>query len=259
MGAVADDGAITTELSLISAIQAIAEAEHRIDALRAVGDTGAKVLGCTGALVLRPLSEGKLKLAHASDADVGAAALEVEDRNSRGIFRLILDGDAPVLSNDLLADPRFRRYSSALVARTAIKSLLGVPLRVAGEDLGALVVYSNQPHFFHQAVCIQARSFGMLAAVALSRVIHHEQNRNALAALDTNREVGVALGILMSTQHLTHEAAFDKMKTASQTQHRKLRDIAADVTFTGQLAPTSADHDDSRATVLTPTNGTTRS
>jgi AmiR/NasT family two-component response regulator len=53
--------------------------------------------------------------------------------------------------------------------------------------------------------------------------------------LETNREIGVAMGILKATGQLTQDQAFDQLRTASQTLNRKLHDIAADVTATGQL------------------------
>jgi hypothetical protein len=61
---------------------------------------------------------------------------------------------------------------------------------------------------------------------------------NLEEALATNREIGQAIGILMATDHLTAEQAFERLRTASQHSHRKLRDIAADVAETGVLTVT---------------------
>lgn len=56
---------------------------------------------------------------------------------------------------------------------------------------------------------------------------------NLEEALATNREIGQAIGILMATDHVTAEQAFEQLRTASQHTHRKLREIAADVAETG--------------------------
>lgn len=61
---------------------------------------------------------------------------------------------------------------------------------------------------------------------------------NLEEALATNREIGQAIGILMASDHLTAEQAFERLRTASQHSHRKLRDIAADVVETGVLTVT---------------------
>lgn len=58
---------------------------------------------------------------------------------------------------------------------------------------------------------------------------------NLEEALATNREIGQAIGILMATDHVAAEQAFEKLRTASQHTHRKLREIAADVAETGAL------------------------
>jgi AmiR/NasT family two-component response regulator len=57
------------------------------------------------------------------------------------------------------------------------------------------------------------------------------------AALGSNREIGAAIGILMSQRRVDSQTAFDMLRTASQHTHRKLRDIAAEVVYTGALAP----------------------
>ncbi|HJQ00338.1 MAG TPA: ATP-binding protein [Jatrophihabitans sp.] len=58
---------------------------------------------------------------------------------------------------------------------------------------------------------------------------------NLQKALASNRQIGTALGIVMSRHMVTAEHAFDMLRTASQTNHRKLRDIAEDVILTGQI------------------------
>lgn len=59
-------------------------------------------------------------------------------------------------------------------------------------------------------------------------------------ALQTNRRIGMAIGILMADQKLTADEAFDRLRTASQHSGRKLRDIAEDVIYTGAM-PAAAD------------------
>lgn len=58
---------------------------------------------------------------------------------------------------------------------------------------------------------------------------------NLEEALTTNREIGQAIGILMAIERLTATQAFGRLRIASQHSHRKLRDVAADVSETGRL------------------------
>jgi hypothetical protein len=55
------------------------------------------------------------------------------------------------------------------------------------------------------------------------------------AAITSNREIGIAVGILMSQRKITKEQAFDLLRVASQQSNRKLRDLADDVVFTGTM------------------------
>jgi hypothetical protein len=58
---------------------------------------------------------------------------------------------------------------------------------------------------------------------------------NLNRALDSNREIGAAMGILMARHQLTSDQAFDLLRRASQRSHRKIVTIAADVIETGEL------------------------
>jgi hypothetical protein len=55
-------------------------------------------------------------------------------------------------------------------------------------------------------------------------------------AVVSNRNIGAATGILMARHGLTQQQAFDAMRGESQRSHRKLRDVAEEVLFTGKLS-----------------------
>lgn len=58
---------------------------------------------------------------------------------------------------------------------------------------------------------------------------------NLHRALDSNRDIGAAMGILMARHQLTSDQAFDLLRRSSQRAHRKIVSIAADVIETGEL------------------------
>jgi len=58
---------------------------------------------------------------------------------------------------------------------------------------------------------------------------------NLQTALATNRQIGAAIGVIMATRKLTNEQAFDLMREVSQSSHRKLRDLADEILYTGRL------------------------
>lgn len=50
-----------------------------------------------------------------------------------------------------------------------------------------------------------------------------------------NRRIGMAVGILMASHHLTEERAFAALRTASSRRNMRLRNIAEEVIYTGTL------------------------
>jgi AmiR/NasT family two-component response regulator len=73
------------------------------------------------------------------------------------------------------------------------------------------------------------------AALVLSETIARDRATHLERALESNREIGVAMGILMRQHELTREQAFDLLRVASQDTNRKLVDVATEVADTGVL------------------------
>lgn len=66
-------------------------------------------------------------------------------------------------------------------------------------------------------------------AAAQKRAAHLEE------ALASSRVIGMAVGIVIERCHLGSDDAFTLLVTISQRDHRKLRDIASDLVFTGVI------------------------
>ncbi len=54
-------------------------------------------------------------------------------------------------------------------------------------------------------------------------------------ALESNRTIGAAVGILMTRLRIPEQQAFELLRTVSQQSNRKLRLVAAGVVYTGNL------------------------
>jgi GAF domain-containing protein len=124
--------------------------------------------------------------------------------------------------------PEFAREAAGL----GVGSMLCFQLFVAGDRLGALNVYSRRAHAFDA----ESEDIGLLfvshAAVALAGA-EHEQN--LLAGMQHRDVIGQAKGILMERYKLTATQAFGLLTRTSSETNRKLRDIADELSATGQL------------------------
>jgi ANTAR domain len=58
---------------------------------------------------------------------------------------------------------------------------------------------------------------------------------NLETALHTARTIGMAIGIVMERLKIPQADAFDVLVTVSHQENRRLRDIASDLVFTGEL------------------------
>ena len=77
-----------------------------------------------------------------------------------------------------------------------------------------------------------------LHALHESQEAHRACERDAemlRVALRHSRDIGTAIGILMSRHKITADAAFDLLRAASQRTNRKVRDLAVAVVDTGAL------------------------
>jgi transcriptional regulator with GAF, ATPase, and Fis domain len=112
-------------------------------------------------------------------------------------------------------------------------SMLSFQLYVEGDNLGALNLYARQPGAFDDESEHVGLLFAAHAAIAYAAV-HNQDNLHH--AMDTRDLIGQAKGILMERFKLTSEQAFELLVQASQTTHRKLREVADELAHSGQLA-----------------------
>ena len=106
------------------------------------------------------------------------------------------------VTGDLGCEDRWPRFSQRAVDETGIRSMLAFRLFLEEETLGALNLYSTQTDAFDE----RARALGAVlaahAAVAMSAATGQEQTEQLEAALTNSREIGMALGILMTQSRL---------------------------------------------------------
>jgi hypothetical protein len=141
-------------------------------------------------------------------------------------------------ARDLREDERWPEFGQRAFDTVGVVSMLSFRLFFEDSDVvAALNLYSTQPDAFDDT----AQSVGLLlsthGALALSAAIANEKADNLLQALRRSREIGVAMGVLMSRYKVTEDQAFGLLRIASQQTHRKVASIALEVAETGELPP----------------------
>jgi hypothetical protein len=137
---------------------------------------------------------------------------------------------------DLRTDLRWPAFSRRAVATAGVESMLSIRLFLENDDLIAgLNLYSTATAAFDGNAEILGTLVATHGANAVTAAAAREHAAQLHRALITNRDIGVAIGILMTLNKVTRDQAFDLLRVASQNSNRKLIDIALDVIDTGTL------------------------
>lgn len=144
---------------------------------------------------------------------------------------------------DLRHDDRWpefgRRVSEEVGMRSMLSYRLGRDGRDGGDALDGLNIYSDEVAAFSERSELVGLMLATHGALAVALSGHEEKVENLQRALVSNREIGVAMGVLMAQHHVTRDQAFGLLRMASQNSNRKLHAIAVEVAETGALPPIS--------------------
>ena len=136
---------------------------------------------------------------------------------------------------DLRTENRWPLFTRAIVDQTPVRSMLSFRLFLTEQNRAALNLYATQPGAFTEQSTATGSMFAAYASMAMIAAARNDTANHLTRALESNREIGVAMGILMANGKLTSQQAFDQLRTASQNLNRKLHAIAAEVAATGTL------------------------
>ena len=144
-------------------------------------------------------------------------------------------GPPVVVTGDVGSDERWPTYGPRCVAESGIRSMLCLRLPIGGEDHAGMNFYSDQLDAFGDDDLAAGSLLIPFAALVLEARLRHEDVRNLGSALETSRMIGTAVGVLMAAHRMPQDAAFEVLRRTSMDLNRKLRDVAEEVTFTGDL------------------------
>lgn len=143
--------------------------------------------------------------------------------------------DHATLATDLRSETRWPSFARRCVAETGVHGILGLRLVLGGADHAALNLYSCEAGRLDAQDVAVASIFAPFAALAVESILRQQDVTNLRDALTSSRQIGTAVGIIMSRELLSAEDAFAVLRRTSQELNRKLRDIAVEVAMTGAV------------------------
>ena len=145
--------------------------------------------------------------------------------------------DSVYVTGDVSAGARWVTWGNRVATELGVHSVFAQRLHLMDdtEFIASLNIYSDQRAAFDDHAVGMGLVLATHAALILSETIARDRADNLRQALESNREIGVAVGVLMHQHRITREQAFDLLRVASQDTNRKLVDVAGDVADTGVL------------------------
>jgi GAF domain-containing protein len=156
---------------------------------------------------------------------------KVQQRHQQGPCLTAAWEERVIYVADLETDERFPLYREDALAETPIRSIMAFQLFIAGQTMGALNVYAEEPDAFGS----EARDIGLVFAahssVAWNSARRDEQFKKALASRDM---IGQAKGMIMERYGVDAVQAFELLRKLSQDSNVPLITVATELVADGQ-------------------------
>jgi hypothetical protein len=189
------------------------------------------IAGCRYATVT--VQRGRQSKLLAASDKVGEQLEQLQNELGEGPAFEAVRLEQDVVVRDLAGESRWPRFTELAMRATGIRGVLA--FRLAGAHPAVLGLYGGDPAGFSADAQEVAAIFASQASAVVALLAAEDHSANLETALQSSREIGIALGILMAHRKVTQEDAFDLLRMASQNLHRKLRDVASEVLETGAL------------------------
>jgi len=196
-----------------------------------VTDLAEKLIPCAGADVVRVTAAGELRIMASSDPGLSELTLIAWQRWPHIPLSAAVPGSCRTQNHG-------SGYSGDLRTGCGIVSEWMFPLQIsAGTHHGYLRFLFQDDMYRSSPVGRLAAAFSIQAAIAVDRAAQQMAITQLQTAIDTNRDIGAAVGILMAQQGIGYQTAFQQLRSQSQNENRKLRDVAAHILTTTTPAP----------------------
>ncbi|HYD09516.1 MAG TPA: GAF and ANTAR domain-containing protein [Acidimicrobiales bacterium] len=202
-----------------------------VAAINEVGATVPVVLGVSGAGMMMIDSDLALHATAWSD-DAALAFEKVQEESGEGPCVESLLHDKVVAVEDISADPRWPHVTDAVMA-LGVRAVMGVPVHLDGENVGALNVYLTEPHEWTDDEINAVAAFATVLRQLLSVAVLGNRNDDLVqqlqSALDTRVVIERAVGLVMGRRTVDAVAAFNVLRAEARSARRRVYEIALEV------------------------------
>lgn len=189
------------------------------------------VEGCDHASIM--VREGRGYRTIAGSDDVAFLVDRLERETGSGPCVDAIETDSFQLDSDITTRSQWPLLTKRVLAESPVRGMAGYRLLVDGRKTGALNLFSDSPNALTAAAADTGVLLASFASVALGGATHHAQAQTLTLGIESNREIGIAIGLLMATHGLSAQEAFATLRKASSQLNRKVSSIAAEIVALG--------------------------
>jgi GAF domain-containing protein len=209
------------------------------EALEQVLDGTRVLFGATGA-GLMAIDEGRA-LCHLAATDEAGRVLEAtQERVGEGPCVDALVYGEIVHTKDLAEDERWPRLKPE-VPDAGVRAVLGVPVHVAGESVGALNVYMDEPYEWDDSDVRGLQSYAELVGSLLTTALQAEERSKVIdqlqRALNNRVVIERAVGMVMGREDVDAVTAFNRLRTTARSRRQRVAELAEEVLQGASLDP----------------------
>lgn len=185
------------------------------------------VTGCDHASLM--LMRKGIAVTAASSDEVALYVDRLEREIGDGPCLDAIDDEAAYVDPDLTDGSPWPELSRRVLAETPVRGMAGFRLLDSDGKAGALNLFSDTPGTLTRQSVDQAALVVSFASVALLAAAEKRTALTLRAGLESNREIGKAIGLLMAFHQVDDEAAFAILKRTSQDMNLKLAEVAREI------------------------------
>lgn len=194
--------------------------------LTAICETAVQVIPGADHACISTLDDHEQLRTQAASDDVARQMDRLESEAHEGPCVDAIVEDSVQHDTDISSDTKWPRLTELTLERTQVRGMIGYQLMDGLGARAAFNVFSDTPG----ALTIESVDVGAVLAaftsVSLAAAERQTAAENLRKGLESNREIGKAVGLLMAAHQVTDEEAFEILRSASSRTNTKLAALA---------------------------------
>lgn len=183
------------------------------------------VPGCDHACVTT-MRAGERPGCHGATDDVARLVDELEWQTGEGPCLDAIRSDRFEWDPDITRDSAWPDLAARALRETPVRGMIGYRLLAGERKVGALNLFSDTPGEFTEESADMGAIVASFASVAITAAGRQEAADTLRAGLESNREIGKAVGLIMATHGTTDAQAFATLRDASSRLNVRIAELA---------------------------------